>query len=58
MFLEQHGEFKEVEFTPFASEKKFVEKRFIFLHAAAAFLQHRADQLEQEKFKHACCMFA
>ena len=29
MFLEQHGEFKQVEFTPFVDEKKFVETVFI-----------------------------
>ena len=44
--LEQYGESKQVEFTPFVNENVYF--------AAAAFLQHRADQ----KFKHACCMFA
>ena len=32
-------------------------RTFIFVHVAAAFY-NRANQLEQEKFKHACCMFA
>ena len=57
MFLEQHGEFKQVEFTPFVSEKKFVENVYFCMPPLPLF-QHRADQLKQEKFKHACCMFA
>jgi hypothetical protein len=57
MFLEQHGEFKQVEFAPFVNEKKFVEND-LFFACRRCLLQHRADQLEQEKFKHACCMFA
>jgi len=30
MFLEQHGEFKQVEFAPFVNEKKFVENDLFF----------------------------
>ena len=58
MFLKQHREFKQVEFTPFVDEKKFVETvLFEAVFACRRCLFHnRADQPEQEKFKHACCM--
>ena len=38
MFLEQHGEFKQVEFTPFVNEKKFVENVY-FCMSPLPFLQ-------------------
>ena len=49
MFLEQHGE-------PFVNEKKFVENVYFCMPPLPSY--NRANQLEQEKFKHACCMFA
>ena len=54
MFLEQRCEFKQVEFTPFVNEKKFVENVYFCMPPLPFY--NRADQLEQEKFKHACCM--
>ena len=58
MFLEQHREFKQVEFTSFVNEKEFVETVFflkLFCIPPLPFY-NRADQPEQEEFKHACCM--
>ena len=54
MFLEQLCEFKQVEFTPFVNEKKFVENVYVCMPPLPFY--NRADQPEQEKFKHACCM--
>ena len=54
MFLEQRCDFKQVEFTPFVNEKKFVENVYFCMPPLPFY--NRADQLEQEKFKHACCM--
>ena len=54
MFLEQHCEFKQVEFTSFVNEKKFVENVYLCMPPLPFY--NRADQPEQEKFKHACCM--
>ena len=58
MFLEQYREFKQVEFTPFLDEKKFVETVLFeaFFCMPPLPFHNRADQPEQEKFKHACCM--
>ena len=54
MFLEQLCEFKQVEFTPFVSEKKFVENVYVCMPPLPFY--NRADQPEQEKSNmHAAC---
>ena len=56
MFLEQHGEFKEVEFTPFASEKKFVENVYFCMPPLPFYNTEQTSWNKRSSNMHAACL--
>ena len=56
MFLEQHGEFKQVEFAPFVNEKKFVENDLFFACRRCLFTTQSRPAGTRSSNMHAACL--